>query len=84
MHGLRRQGEGFQLPWIVGEDFDSVFDHYDGIRVAEPTLLRDIQAGFHREHHPGLQLGVVAGIQERAFVITDPDRVAGVMLPVGL
>lgn len=42
MHGLCRQGQGIQLPWIVGEHFDSIFDNHDRIRVAEPTQLRDI------------------------------------------
>src|SRR5450759_2287591 len=61
--------EAFKIARVVREEFDAVLPDDDRIGVAETAKSGCVQTRLDSEDHAGLQHSVVAGVEERSFVI---------------
>src|SRR5438105_2814964 len=77
-----RDDQALEVPRIVGQDLDPAVGHEDGVGVPEAAELGRVEAGLDCEDHPCADLRVVSGVEERSFVVTEPDRVSCVVPPV--
>src|ERR671918_3001736 len=74
--------QALEVARVVRQDLDPVLGYEHRVRVAEAAVLGRVQAGLDGEDHPRPDLRRVSGVEERAFVVAKPDRVARVVPPV--
>src|SRR5690625_1166021 len=72
----------FQLPRIKRHDLTPILGHQYRVRMPETPEPRYVKPRLDAEHHACLQLGVVAQVQERAFVNALTEAVTNVVTPV--
>src|SRR5690606_36214976 len=79
---LNGQGQTLQITRIKGDDLNSILCDHDSIRMPKATEIRRVQPRLDGEHHPRLDDGIVANVEEGSFVAAQANRVTDVMPPI--